>query len=82
MRFEFIAYRYGNHIVASAVKINHSFILSTQTNARESVPWEIYMTDLHILNRGGQTFTNTNSKELYITFVIRSYFLIAIINKM
>ena len=42
MKFEFIAYRYGNHIVASAVKRNYSFILSTQTNTRESVPWEIY----------------------------------------
>jgi len=41
MRFEFIAYRYENHIVASAVKRNYSFLLSTQTNTRESVPWEI-----------------------------------------
>ena len=42
MRFEFIAYRYGNHIVASAVKRNYPFILSTQTNTGDSVPWEIY----------------------------------------
>jgi len=36
MRFEFIAYRCGNHIVASAVNRNYSFILLTQTNTRVS----------------------------------------------